>query len=91
MAFLTVPAHTEAAHTLMYWHLAAALTTLALSTALAVVCWRRAEPAAPTTLAAELTAALLSFTGYLGGVIVYHTGAGVDPAIRSPEIGGHSH
>ena len=31
-------------------------------------------------------------TGYLGGLIVYHHGAGVNPNILAPEIrDGHSH
>ena len=72
LAFLTVPAGTEAAHALMYWHLSTALTALVPFTGLAATRRRRrAEPSGGATLATEaFAAALLTFAGYLGGVSV---------------------
>lgn len=94
LAYFTVPAHTEEGHILMYWHLGLGLATLILFTWLSVFRWRdRVTPATRTQLiTAFCGAVLLLFTGYLGGSIVYHHGAGVDPNILTPEIReGHSH
>lgn len=94
LAYYTVPAHTEQAHAWMNWHLWAALGMLALFTVLAVVRWRgRARMAGAGTIGLGLlSAGLLLFTGYLGGAIVYHGGAGIDPELLSREIReGHHH
>ncbi|HCO21537.1 MAG TPA: hypothetical protein DIT97_00115 [Gimesia maris] len=94
LAYFTVPAHTEQGHVLMYWHLGFGLAMLILFTWLSTVSWRGRTTAA-TKL--QLTVALcgvvlLMLTGYLGGLIVYHHGAGVNPNILAPEIrDGHSH
>ena len=94
LAFWTVPAHTEEAHTWMWWHLGFAATTMLLFTWLAIVRWRRR--AVPSTggqwFAGLCGAVLLTITGWLGGLIVYHGGAGIDPALLVQEIReGHSH
>jgi uncharacterized membrane protein len=59
----------------------------------AVLRWRRrAEPAGRGLIAAELFGALLLVvTGYLGGLIVYRGGAGVDPELLVPEVREHVH
>jgi len=94
LAYFTVPAHTEQAHTLMYWHLGLAVLMLLLFSWLGAVRWRsRSSAPRRSDLAISLVAAvLLLATGGLGGWIVYHGGAGVDPSILAPEIReGHSH
>jgi len=87
LAFFTVPAHTEEAHRLMYWHLGVQ------SAALVVFAWsawamRRGPVAVP--LAARLVgwvATVLLIVGSgLGGYIVYHGGAGVEPALLNHEL-----
>lgn len=93
-AFLTVPAHTEEAHRWMYWHLGLAISALLLFLIAIFQRWRRwAEPVASRIRLLGLLAAagLLSITGYLGGQIVYHGGAGIEPSILSPEIRHHHH
>jgi len=94
LSFYTVPAHTDEAHTLMWWHLGFAVAALLLFTVLCVKRWRARESSSGGwLLAAEVLAALLLLvTGYLGGVIVYHGGAGAAPHLLSPEIQHrHSH
>ncbi len=94
LAYFTVPAHTERGHELMYWHLGLGLAMLVLFTWVSVGRWRRRPPAASKLqlIVALIGAVLLMITGYVGGSIVYHHGAGVDPRILAPEIReGHSH
>lgn len=94
LAYLTVPAHTEEGHVLMYWHLGLGLTMLALFTWVSIARWRggATEATKPQLIAALSGLILLMLTGYVGGSIVYHHGAGVDPTILAPEIReGHSH
>ena len=94
LAYFTVPPHTEEGHYLMYWHLGLGIAMLLVFTWLAVVRWRRRmERATGIQLVAAIAGALLlTITGYLGGSIVYHHGAGVSPEILAPEIrSGHSH
>lgn len=92
VAFFTVPAHTEEAHALMYWHMGLNAGALGLFAA-AFFLRRRAEvPGTGARFAGLVAAALLAAGGFLGGRIVYRGGAGVDPAILSPEVrGGHTH
>jgi uncharacterized membrane protein len=94
LAFFTVPAHTEEAHTLMYWHLGLAVLTLV------VFCWVsamrcfnwRSTPTRSVRISGFFSALLLVAASALGGWIVYHGGAGIDPQLLSPEIrAGHSH
>jgi len=94
LAYFTVPAHTEEGHELMYWHLGLALAMLAVFTWVSIARWRGRTTAAskPQLLASLVGIVLLMLTGYVGGSIVYHHGAGVDPKILAPEIrDGHSH
>ncbi len=94
LAYFTVPAHTEEGHILMYWHLGLALTMLGIFSWASIVRWRRPDtpPSKQYFLGLLLGAILLILTGNLGGSIVYHHGAGVDPRILAPEIReGHSH
>lgn len=94
LAFWTVPAHTQEAHTWMWWHLGFAAATMLLFTWIAVSRWRRR--AVPSSggqwLASFVGVLLLTATGWLGGLIVYHGGAGIEPSLLSREIReGHSH
>ncbi|HET6573371.1 MAG TPA: DUF2231 domain-containing protein [Fimbriiglobus sp.] len=94
LAFFTIPGHTEEAHRLMYWHLgiqAAALLLFAWPT------WKRwrnwAEtPSATGRLTLCLAAVVLVVGSGVGGYIVYHGGAGIDPELLAPEVlESHSH
>lgn len=94
LAFYTVPAHTHEAHHLMFWHIGAAVSMLTLFTWLAVVRWfHRAEPITRIRhVIGMLGAALLMTTGALGGYIVYHGGAGVEPELLAESVReSHSH
>lgn len=94
LAFYTVPAHTDDAHTLMWWHLGLAVATLVVFSWVAVKRWRSRTTSATggQLLLSSFGVLLLLATGYLGGVIVYHGGAGVQPELLSQEIrGGHDH
>ncbi|WP_291177989.1 DUF2231 domain-containing protein [Gimesia sp.] len=94
LSFYTVPAHTKQAHVLMWWHLGFAVLTLLLFTWIAVKRWKARQVSARhlLLLASLCGAALLVVTGYLGGMIVYHGGAGIQPDLLSPEIRtGHHH
>ncbi|MBX9582967.1 MAG: DUF2231 domain-containing protein [Gemmataceae bacterium] len=92
VAFFTVPAHTDEAHRLMYWHLGLNAAALALFAAVVIARWRVREPGAGVRVAGLLAAGLLGVGGFLGGRIVYRGGAGVDPAILSPDLRhGHDH
>jgi uncharacterized membrane protein len=93
-AHFTVPAHTEEGHVLMYWHLGLGPAMLAHFTWVSITRWRgRTKGATKLQLiGAQARLVLLMLTGYVGGSIVYHHGAGVDPRILAPEIReGHSH
>ncbi len=94
LAYLTVPAHTDEGHVLMFWHLGLGIATLLVFTWLALARrHRRTERVTRWQLTAAIVGALLlSITGYLGGAIVYDHGAGIRPEILAPEIQeGHSH
>lgn len=94
LAYYTVPAHTEEGHGLMIWHLRLGLAMMALFTWVSIARLRRREtPATKQQLAITLVGAvLLMLTGHVGGSVVFHHGAGVDPKILSKEIReGHSH
>ncbi|MBX9625526.1 MAG: hypothetical protein K2X82_17095 [Gemmataceae bacterium] len=95
LAFFLVPAHTGEAHRLMYWHLGVQVAALALFAWPAWVGWQnwlRPLPRGPR-VAGWVAAILLTVGSGLGGYIVYHGGAGVQPALLHPGIGGggHSH
>ena len=93
LAFFTVPAHTEEAHRLMYWHLGVQSAALAL---FAWPAWAmRGDPGVATRgarVAGWVAAALLLVGSGIGGYVVYHGGAGVDPSLLSHEVReGHGH
>ena len=90
LAFFTVRAHTELAHGQMYWHLGLNAAALGL---FAVIVYIRRRPdglSGGVRIAGIVAAALIAGGGFLGGQIVYKGGAGIDPAILIPEIGGTS-
>lgn len=94
LAFFTVPAHTEEAHRLMYWHLALQAAALLLFTWPAWVRWRKwtTLPSLSDRLVPCLAAVLLIVGSGIGGYIVYHGGAGVAPHLLAPELRqGHAH
>lgn len=94
LALLTVPAHTEQAHALMYWHLLAGLLALVLFTVVAIVRLRAKSTAKQrfSVTIGVVAAVLVIATGALGSTLVYHGGAGVSPELLSREIReGHSH
>lgn len=94
LAFLTVPAHTNEAHRLMYWHLGIQSASLVLFALVARVGWR--DRPTPLTMPARLvgwvaTVFLLVGSG-IGGYVVYHGAAGIEPGLLAPELrGGHEH
>lgn len=94
LAFFTVPAHTDEAHRLMFWHLGVQATSLVLFTG---PTWKRrrnraAIPSAANRLVLCVAAMLLIIGSSIGGYIVYHGGAGVDPRLLAPEVRQrHSH
>ena len=78
----------------MYWHLGTVGVALAVFAWLAWVRWNEkiAPPTTPIRIVGVIAALLLSVGGGLGGYIVYHGGAGVEPKLLAPELrGGHSH
>jgi uncharacterized membrane protein len=94
LAFYTVPAHTEMAHALMYWHGGTNAVSLVLFTWIVLVRWRRrnAPPPVWSQAVSVLATLLITVGGYLGGYMVYRGGAGVEPRILDPEIReGHAH
>ena len=90
LAFFTVRAHTQQAHGQMYWHLGLNAAAVLMFAALFFVRRRPDQLGTGVRVAGILAAALLAGGGFLGGQIVYRGGAGVDPVILIPEIGGTS-
>lgn len=91
LAFFTVPGHTEQAHWLMYWHMAIQAAALLLFTWLAQARWRD-RPAGVGWLTEAVATLLLVIGSGVGGYIVYHGGAGVEPALLAPDLReGHHH
>ena len=90
LAFFTVRAHTAEAHGQMYWHLGLNAAAIVLFAAVFFLRRRRAGFGTGVRIAGLLAAALIAAGGFLGGQIVYRGGAGVDPAILIPEIGGNA-
>ncbi|MBY0524735.1 MAG: hypothetical protein K2R98_15125 [Gemmataceae bacterium] len=94
LAFWTVPAHTGRAHDLMYWHLGIQAASLLLFAWAAWVRWRgwSVPPSIAIRAIGLVAAVLLSVGSAVGGYIVYHGGAGVDPELLAPAVrGSHSH
>ncbi|MBI2806704.1 MAG: PQQ-dependent sugar dehydrogenase [Planctomycetes bacterium] len=94
LAFFTVQAHTDEAHVLMYWHLGVQTVALVLFGLAALLRWEGWT--LPPTFGARLTgfigALALSVGSGLGGYIVYHGGAGIDPNLLAADLRkGHGH
>lgn len=89
LAFLTLPAHTEAVHESMLVHAGLAIAGLVTFTA-SVILERRASFGLPTWLAVA-GAGLLVAAGFLGGRMVYREGAGVLQAPGMAPEGEHHH
>jgi uncharacterized membrane protein len=88
VAFFTVPAHTQEAHRLMYWHLGLQTAALVL---FACSSWKRrhitsAVPSMPDRLVSLAAAGLLLVGSGVGGHLVYHGGAGVEPELLSKDV-----
>ena len=90
LAFFTVRAHTGLAHGQMYWHLGLNAAALGLFAAIFYIRRRVDGLSAGVRIAGVAAAALIAGGGFLGGQIVYRGGAGVDPGILIPEIGGNA-
>lgn len=88
LAFFTVPAHTAEAHRLMYWHLGVQAAALVLFAGPAWARSRdRAVPPGPGgRLLICLAAVVLLIGSAIGGYIVYHGGAGVEPELLAPAV-----
>src|SRR5262249_61939759 len=88
------PAHPATAHDIMLWHLGTEVAAV-VSFTIVVVIRRRdglALPGAAARGLGLLAAAVLVVGSYLGGVLPYHEGTGVDPRVLAPEIReGHHH
>lgn len=94
LAFFTVPAHTEEAHWLMFWHGGVQTIALAMFSWVAWKRWRNATspPLALVRVVGCIGAVLLLIGSGVGGYIVYHGGAGIDPQLLAPEVRqSHSH
>lgn len=94
LAFFTVPAHTPEAHALMYWHLVLQSSSLILFTVAALPRYRGWAflPTAGSRLIGFVGALFLVVGSALGGYIVYHGGAGVEPKLLALNLRqGHSH
>jgi uncharacterized membrane protein len=89
LAFFTGPAsHTEESGQLIWWHIGAAVIQFLLFTVAAFVRWW-AEPAAPPTwtrILGLVAAVILVYAGYVGGYIVYHGAAGIEPDLLAPQL-----
>jgi uncharacterized membrane protein len=87
LAFFTVPAHTDQSHRLMFWHMGVQAIALVL---FAGVAWRRRRNRESSSAAGRLVlclAAIALLTGSaIGGYIVYHGAAGVDPKLLAPDV-----
>jgi uncharacterized membrane protein len=94
LAYFTVPHPTEETHALMNTHMIAALSAATLYLALAFWLWRRKQAASGIWTVMLLPAlALLAYTAYLGGELVFTHGVGVS-AMASASVGeqsGHVH
>lgn len=88
LAFFTVPAHTDEAHRLMFWHMGIQAASMLLFIPVAWKRWRNwaLPPPAASRLVAFVAALLLLVGSGLGGYIVYHGGAGIDPQLLAPEL-----
>jgi uncharacterized membrane protein len=92
LALYTMPdTHTEQAHDLMYWHLGLQLGAVVLFAVSAWLRWRSGAGVGARLLG-WVAAAVLVVGSWLGGYIVYHGAAGIDPELTNHELRhGHHH
>lgn len=84
VAYFTAPVYLPNADVVMNWHMALSLSALILFGWCAVIRWldwEVAQPSGVSRLVALAAAALLVGGSWLGGYLVYHGGAGFDPAL----------
>lgn len=88
LAFFTVPGHTEEAHWLMYWHLGIQAGALLLFAWPTWVRWRNwaSRPTGTGRVVACIAGVLLVVGSGVGGYIVYHGGAGIEPELLKPGL-----
>lgn len=89
LAFYLVPAHTKEAHRLMYWHLGVQSISLLLFGWVSWARWK-GKPAAGGVVLPAVAALLLIVGSGIGGYIVYHGGAGVEPQLLRSDLRSHS-
>ncbi len=91
LAFYTIPAHSDEAHRLMFWHAGVQAAALAL---FAGVAWKRRRNRAASSplgrLVLSLAALALLIGSAIGGHLVYHNAVGVEPDLLAPEVR-HTH
>lgn len=91
IAYYTVPHAKEETHALMNRHLMMALITATFYLALAFWLWRRKQTASTAWIATLLPAiALLGYTAYLGGELVFTHGVGIQ-ATQGSALENHEH
>jgi uncharacterized membrane protein len=94
VAYATVPAHTEAAHSVMLWHLGIQSAVLVAFAVVVALRWRirQDNPGQKVRWLGVAAVLFLMIGSHLGGLMVYRGGAGVSPEILAPEIRmGHTH
>jgi uncharacterized membrane protein len=83
LAMFTMPdTHTEQAHDLMLWHLGLQLAAVVLFALVAWLGWRawQTGPTVGVRLLGWVAAVVLVVGSGVGGYLVYHGGAGIEPA-----------
>jgi uncharacterized membrane protein len=90
LAFFTVPeTHTELAHQLMYWHLGLVAGALVLFIVVTISRWSgQAMPSRSSHVLMWVAAAIFVVGAAVGGHIVYHGGAGIEPDLMKSGIHG---
>jgi len=88
LAMFTLPAITPESGDLMLWHLGLQLAAVVLFAVVAWLGWRawQTGPAVGVRLLGWVAAALLVVGSGIGGYIVYHGGAGVEPELLSRAV-----
>lgn len=94
LAFFLVPGHTQEAHGLMYWHAGFQAAALIVFASLAWISWRRSPQSLTNVprVTGWAGALLLAIGSGIGGYLVYHGGAGIEPTLLAAEVReSHSH
>ena len=88
LAMFTLPAITPESGDLMLWHLGLQLVAVVLFALVAWLGWRawQTGPAVGVRVLGWVAAALLLVGSGIGGYIVYHGGAGVEPELLSRAV-----